>query len=373
MPSVACWRNSARPGRSGEADRVRLAFSDDQVAIRDTVQSFLEDAVTSTSTRAAMADGSGIDRPLWRAMADTLGLTGLGVPEAFGGSALGAVETAIVGEALGAHVAAVPWLASAVIATRAIALGGSDTQRAEWLPRLVDGSAVASVAIEGFTVSDGRLSGRWMFVPHGAVADVFVVLAGKQAFLVPTGAAGCTATAQTTLDQTRPLAMLDLVAVDAAPLPALDWAAIEPFAWTAIAADALGGAQACLDRTVVHVKERIQFGRTIGSFQAVKHRLADMLVAIEQARSAVYWAAGEIDANGPDARLASHAAKSFACDTYAECAGHAIQLHGGIGFTWEHDAHLFFKRARADLSLMGSPAWHREQVARLIPLEAACA
>jgi alkylation response protein AidB-like acyl-CoA dehydrogenase len=351
---------------------VRLAFSDDQVAIRDTVHGFLDDAVTSDSTRAAMADGSGVDRPLWQAMANGLGLTGLGVPEAFGGSALGAVETAIVGEALGAHVAAVPWLASAVVATRAIAQGGSDAQRAAWLPRLVEGSAVASFATEGFAVRDGRLSGRSMFVPHGAAADVIVVLADGQGFLVPTDAPGCTVTAQTTLDQTRPLAMLDLE-VEADALPALDWAAIEPFAWTAIAADALGGAQTCLDRTVAHVKDRIQFGRTIGSFQAVKHRLADMLVAIEQARSAVYWAAGEIDAEGTDARLASHAAKSFACDTYAECAGHAIQLHGGIGFTWEHDAHLFFKRARADLSLMGAPAWHREQVARLIPLEVACA
>ncbi|QNA86625.1 acyl-CoA/acyl-ACP dehydrogenase [Sphingomonas sp. So64.6b] len=351
---------------------MRLAFSDDQVAVRDAVQAFLAEAVSSESTRTAMADGSGVDWPLWRAMARDLGLTGLAVPEAFGGSELGAVETAIISETLGAHLGAVPWLASTVIATKAISLGGSDTQGAEWLPRLAEGSAIATFATEGFEIRNGRLTGSTPFVPHGNVADLIVACADDQTFLVPTDAVGCTITAQTTLDQTRPLALVTLSDVEAAPLPALDWCDIEPLAWTAIAADSLGGAQACLDRTVAHVKERIQFGRTIGSFQAVKHRLADMLVAIEQARSAVYWAAGEIDAGGPDARLASHAAKSFACDTYADCAGHAIQLHGGIGFTWEHDAHLFFKRARGNMSLMGAPVWHREQIARLMPLEVAC-
>lgn len=344
---------------------MRLAFSDDQIAIRDAVAAFLADTASSEATRAAMADGSGLDRPLWTAMTRDLGLAGLGVPEAFGGSALGAVECAIVSEALGAHVAAVPWLASAVVATRALALGAV----ADWLPRLAEGSAIASFALDGFAVRDGRLSGRCDFVPHGSLADVIVVLTDDGPFLVPPPKGGIAS--QTTLDQTRPYATLALENARGEPL-AIDWRAVEPLAWTAIAADALGGAQACLDRTVAHVNERVQFGRAIGSFQAVKHRLADMLVAIEQARSAVYWAAGEIDAGGADARLAAHAAKSFACDTYAECAGHAIQLHGGIGFTWEHDAHLFFKRARANLSLMGSPAWHREQVARAMPLEVAC-
>jgi len=348
---------------------MRFAFSSDQVAVREAVQAFLSHAASSHGTRAAMGDGSGFDRPLWTAMACELGMTGLGIPEAFGGSALGAVECAIVSEALGAHVAAVPWLGSAVVATRAIVLGGSDAHKAEWLPRLAEGSTIATFAADGFAIRDGRLSGTSAFVPHGNVADVIVVLAESQAFLVP--AADGAISTQTTLDQTRPYATLTLDGIDAQPL-ALDWSAVEPLAWTAIAADALGGAQACLDHTVAHVKERIQFGRAIGSFQAVKHRLADMLVAIEQARSAVYWAAGEIDADGPDARLAAHAAKSFACDTYSQCAGHAIQLHGGIGFTWEHDAHLYFKRARANLSLMGASSWHREQIARLLPLEAAC-
>lgn len=352
---------------------MRLAFTDDQLAIRETVTAFLAGSVTGDRTRAAMDDGTGLDRHLWQAMAGDLGLTGLAVPEEFGGSGLGAVEAAIVGEALGTHTAAVPWLASAVIATRAVRDGSDHALNARWLPRLADGSVVAALAQGTFTSHGTRLSGEAPFVQHGGTADLLVVHSDARLWLIEADARGVALTPRTSLDQTRPFARLTLDDADAVPLDGSDWASVEPLAWTAIAADALGGAQACLDRTVAHVSERIQFGRTIGSFQAVKHRLADMLVAIEQARSAVYWAAGEIDAGGDDARLAAHAAKSFACDTYAECAGHMIQLHGGIGFTWEHDAHLYFKRARANLSLMGAPAWHREQIARTMPLEAACA
>jgi alkylation response protein AidB-like acyl-CoA dehydrogenase len=141
--------------------------------------------------------------------------------------------------------------------------------------------------------------------------------------------------------------------------------------WICVAAEALGGAQEALDRTVAYAKERVQFGRAIGSFQAYKHRLADMMIEIEQARSAVYWAACAADEQSSDLPLALHAAKSFAADTYAKCAGDMIQLHGGIGFTWEHDAHLFFKRARAIQSMLGNGNWHREQVASMILGEAA--
>ncbi|WP_286771860.1 acyl-CoA dehydrogenase, partial [Sphingomonas sp. 66-10] len=138
--------------------------------------------------------------------------------------------------------------------------------------------------------------------------------------------------------------------------------------WICVAAEALGGAQATLDRTVGYAQERIQFGRQIGSFQAYKHRLADMMVEIEQARSAVYWAACAVDEGSDEAPIALHSAKSFAADTYFRCAGDMIQLHGGIGFTWEHDAHLFFKRAKAIQSMLGTSAWHRERIAQLIGL-----
>ncbi|CAN5326299.1 acyl-CoA dehydrogenase family protein [soil metagenome] len=351
---------------------MRFAFTDDQLAIADAVNCFLADTATSKATRAAMADGTGFDRPLWQALAGELALTGIAVPENYGGTALGMVESAIVGEALGRHVSAVPWVTSVAVATHALVTGGSTEQRDTWLPKLASGDAVATFALGTIAASDGRLSGVAEFVPHGTIADLFLVPTDDGTYLVPPDAPGLTVTGRLSLDQTRPLAYVALEGVIGEPLGDFDWASIEPRAWTAVAADALGGAQACLDHTVAYVQQRIQFGRTIGSFQAVKHQLADMVVAIEQARSAVYWAAGEIDTDGADARLAAHAAKSFACDTYAECAGHAIQLHGGIGFTWEHDAHLYFKRARANLSLAGAPVWHREEIARLIQLDRPC-
>jgi len=351
---------------------VRFAFSDDQLAIAEAVGTFLDNSATSDATRVAMADGSGLDQRLWLALASELGLTGIAAPENYGGSALGMIESAIVGEALGRHVSAVPWMSSVIVATHALLSGGSARQCDTWLPGLVSGETIAGFAIGEIAAVDGRLSGIAAFVPHGTVANLFVVPAGGTTYLVPADAPGVTVLAQLSLDQTRPLAHVTLDGVHGEPLAGFDWRSIEPRLWTAVAADALGGAQACLDRTVAYVQQRVQFGRAIGSFQAVKHQLADMLVAIEQARSAVYWAAGEIDGGGADARLAAHAAKSFACDTYADCAARAIQLHGGIGFTWEHDAHLYFKRARADLSLAGPPTWHREEIARLMELGAPC-
>ena len=351
---------------------MRFAFTEDQLAIANTVDAFLIDAATGDGTRAAMADGTGLDPSLWRAMAVDLGLTGIAVQEAHGGSALGMVEIAMVSEALGRRASAVPWLASVVIATTAIRRGGSTAQCDTWLPRLASGEVIASFAIGDIYTDGSGLSGTADFVPHGAIADLLVVPIGNKTFLVPRSAPGVAVTSHVTMDQTRPLARVTFNDAAAELLPQLDWSTIEPSAWTAIAADALGGAQSCLDTTVAYVQDRVQFGRAIGSFQAVKHQLADMLIAIEQARSAVYWAAGEIDAGGADARLAAHAAKSFACDTYADCAGQAIQLHGGIGFTWEHDAHLFFKRARANASLLGTSSWHREQIAQLMGLGTPC-
>ncbi len=186
--------------------------------------------------------------------------------------------------------------------------------------------------------------------------------------LVDLKAQGITVTAHVTMDQTRPLATITLDGVAAEPLAdaAAAMAGAMAAGWICLAAEALGGAQETLDRTVAYARERVQFGRAIGSFQAYKHRLADMMVEIEQARSAVYWAACALDEGSEEATLALHAAKSFCADTFHMCAGAMIQLHGGIGFTWEHDAHLFFKRARSILTLLGDGPWHREQIANLV-------
>jgi alkylation response protein AidB-like acyl-CoA dehydrogenase len=175
------------------------------------------------------------------------------------------------------------------------------------------------------------------------------------------------------MDQTRPLARVTLNKVAAEPLadPVAAIKAVHAGGWICLAAEALGGAQACLDRTIDYAKERVQFGRAIGSFQAYKHRLADMMIEIEQARSAVYWAACAVDEGSEEAELALHAAKSFCADTFFMCASNMIQLHGGIGFTWEHDAHLYFKRARSIQTMLANGNWHREQIATMILGEAA--
>jgi len=350
---------------------MHFAFTDEQAMIAETAKAFFAEQATSERTRAAMAR-TGVDDALWQAFTAELGLAGVAVPESEGGVGLGMVELAILAEEAGRHVAALPLLASIGLAVPAILAGGSAGQKAR-LPRLAAGDLVASFveAAPGTTWIDGALTGAALHVPHGARADLFVVAVGENAVLVERDAPGLTVTPFTSMDQTRPYARLDFGAVSAEPLaePAAALAAARRTGALVIAADALGGAQACLDRTVAYAQERVQFGRAIGSFQAVKHRLADMMVAVEQARSAVYWAACAIDEGSDEAAFAVHAAKAFACDTYSDAAGEMIQLHGGIGFTWEHDAHLYFKRARSNRSLLGTPDWHREQIAALAGLD----
>ncbi|WP_332818181.1 acyl-CoA dehydrogenase family protein [Sphingopyxis sp.] len=357
---------------------MHFAFTDEQGMIAETAKAFFAENATSERTRAAMAD-TGVDRALWQAFTGELGLAGVAIPEAMGGVGLGMVELAILAEEAGRHTAALPFLASLGLAAPAILAGGSEEQKARLLPKLASGELVASFAVAsadgapGATLGDDTLTGAALHVPHGAAADLFVVVATNGVAIVERGAPGLGITPLTSMDQTRPYARLDFGGVAAEALADPRAAANAAFAtgWLAIAADALGGAQACLDRTVAYAQERVQFGRAIGSFQAVKHRLADMMVAIEQARSAVYWAACAIDEGSDEAEFAVHAAKAFACDTYSHCAGEMIQLHGGIGFTWEHDAHLYFKRARSNASLLGTPDWHRERVAGLTGLDEA--
>ncbi|WP_298287367.1 acyl-CoA dehydrogenase family protein [Novosphingobium sp.] len=346
---------------------MEFAFTEEQAMIAETARGFFAENATSERTRKAMA-ADGIDRALWSSFCTELGLAGIGVPEELGGVGLGMVEFALIAEAAGAQVAALPLLGNAR-AAHALVAGGTDAQKAKWLPALVSGEVIATSAWSAdAVVGEGTLSGTFRFAPHGAVADLLVLTAGDKCLLVEASAPGVTITPHVTMDQTRPLATITL-----------DGAAAEPFAdhaaanhalhvtgWIGLAAEALGGAQAALDRTVAYSKERVQFGRQIGSFQAYKHRLADMMIEIEQARSAVYWAACAVDEGSDEAQIALHSAKAFCADTFHMCAGNMIQLHGGIGFTWEHDAHIFFKRARSISSMLGDSQWHREQIAALV-------
>lgn len=347
---------------------MEFAFNDEQRMIAETALAFFAENATSERTRAAMS-GEGIDRELWIAFCQELGLSGIGIPEEVGGAGLGLIELAIIAEAAGAQVAALPMLGSLVMGARALAYGGTAEQKETVLPELLSGEKIAAYVHDANLSHDGdSLTAHDDFVAHGASANVLIVTSNTGAWLIEADAPGVTITPQTTMDQTRPLAKVSLTKAKAQPLadPASAIAKAHQAAFVAVAAEALGGAQACLDRTVSYSKERVQFGRQIGSFQAYKHRLADMMIEIEQARSAVYWAACAADEASDEAEMAMHAAKSFATDTYFRCAGDMIQLHGGIGFTWEHDAHLFFKRARATQSALGSNAWHRAKIADMI-------
>lgn len=352
---------------------MEFAFTQEQQMIAETAHAFFAENATSERTRKAMAS-DGVDRALWQAFCQELGLSGVGLPEKAGGSGLGLVELAIISEAAGTQVAALPMLGSLMQAAQAIAAGGSDAQWTEGLPGLISGERISGYFHDAALRANGdRLTGGSRFVAHGSSADMFVVTDMQQMWIVRADARGVTVTAQTGMDQTRPFAHVELNDVPGERLsdPAAALPAAHRTAFVAIAAEALGGAQACLDRTVAYAKERVQFGRPIGSFQAYKHRLADMMIEIEQARSAVYWAACAVDEGSEDAPLAVHAAKSFAADTFFRCAGDMIQLHGGIGFTWEHDAHLYFKRARSLQTMLGSGNWHREKIATMILGEAA--
>ncbi|RVT93256.1 acyl-CoA dehydrogenase family protein [Sphingomonas crocodyli] len=330
---------------------MRFAFTDEQAMIAETANDLFVGEATSERTRAAMAD-AGCDRALWDSLSAT-GFVGVHMPGDVGGSELGMVELAIIAEAAGRQVAAVP-----LIATQAALSALQADGRADLIERVLGGQ-VATLALAGG------------LAPHGTIADLFLI--EQDGGLVVADRDAVEVGAGVTMDQTRPLAQVKLTGAPIATLSAKALDVAKHTGWIAVAADALGGAQACLDRTVEYVKERQQFGQAIGGFQAIKHRLADMMVEIEQARSAVYWAACAVDEGAEDAELALHSAKAFAADAYATCAGAMIQLHGGIGFTWEHDAHLFFKRAQADRTLFGSSAQHREAIAQIIGLGAIAA
>ncbi|HEX2795324.1 MAG TPA: acyl-CoA dehydrogenase [Croceicoccus sp.] len=342
-----------------------FALNEEQQMIAETARAFFAENATSEATRVAMA-ADGIDRATWKAFCEDLGLAGLTAPEAFDGAGLGMVELATVAEAAGAQVAAVPLLGH-VMAIAAVDAGGDEAQKAEWLPRLAAGEIICAVGFAEDLTGEATLAGLIALVPHGAGATHLLVLGKDRAALVDLVQSGVKVAPRVTMDQTRPYADIAVndvaAAVLADPVAARDAALAA--GWLCLSAEALGAAQAALDKTVAYAKERVQFGRPIGSFQAYKHRLADMMVEIEQARSAVYWAACAIDEGDPQAPLAIHSAKAFCADTARMVAGNMIQLHGGIGFTWEHDAHLYFKRARAISTLLGDGDWHREQVAKL--------
>lgn len=351
-------------------------LTEDQRFIQESAERFLAEAAGPDALRAVVEGSTGFDEALWAQLAGEMGFAGLMVPEQYSGSGLGAVEMALVLEQTGRTLAAVPFFETAVLAVQAILQAGIESQKAEWLPQLATGQLKAAFAgtAERPTLSGTRLTGTAKFVTFGHVADLLVVATSDNSLVVlPAKTPGIEVAYQHSLDRTRRFAHIrfDVEVPASAVLGTAGGAEAAIRRVLAIgsgllAAEQTGGAQYCLDTTVEYSKQRVQFGRVIGSFQAVKHTMADMMVKIEASRSAFLYAAAAIDENGDELEEACAVARSWASDCYNWCAGEAIQLHGGIGFTWEHHCHLYFKRARATSSWLGSPAQTRETLAKII-------
>jgi alkylation response protein AidB-like acyl-CoA dehydrogenase len=375
---------------------MQFAHTEDQRLIRESARTFLGARAGAAQLRAALLQPGGYDAQLWRSMAGELGWTGLAIPEAYGGAGLGWVELCILQEEQGRRLVPSPFFATVGIAAPIIGAAGREEQRGTLLRRITAGELRIGCALSG---ADGRpppdgvtvelrnsgagytLSGVADFVIHGDSADLLLVLArtpgssgeaGLSVAVVPAGCAGLAVQPHVMLDLTRPMSRVEFAGVAVSREQLLGEAggageAVQrglDLARIALASEALGGAEALLEMTTAYAKQRVQFGRPIGSFQAIKHRLADMLIEVEAARSAAWYAACVADERGEELAEAAAIAKSCCCDVFFDCAANAIQLHGGIGFTWEHEAHLYFKRARASAVLLGTPAWQRERLMR---------
>ncbi|MGP4048513.1 acyl-CoA dehydrogenase family protein [Streptomyces sp. 2A115] len=370
-----------------------FAFSEEQEQLGRTVRAFLADTSPETEVRRLMETPEGFDRALWRRMGTELGLQGLAVPEEYGGAGCGPVEVGVVMEEMGRALLCAPFLSSAVLATTTLLRCADEDARKRLLPGLASGEFVGTLALtedsarwdaEGVqltareTKGSWRLTGHKMFVLDGATADVVLTVArtgeGIGVFWVDGDAGGLTREPLPTMDPTRRQARLDYQDVPATRLRthADGWDLVSEVldrAAVALAAEQVGVASRALDTAVEYAKVRHQFGRPIGSFQAVKHLLADVLLEVESARAAAHYAL--LAAENEDAELPAVAslAKAFCSEACVQATAENIQVHGGIGFTWEHPAHLYLKRAKTSQLLFGDPAYHRELLARRIGME----
>jgi alkylation response protein AidB-like acyl-CoA dehydrogenase len=355
---------------------VNFDTSDEQELLQATLSRFLEGECPPTRLREIFDGDTGHDPALWKGLVD-LGIAGLAIPEAHGGAGLEVIDLALAAETLGYAAAPGPFLGHA-LASVAIAAGGSEAQQRAWLPRLASGEAVGSVALgepgggwlpEQWTIAGGaRLSGAKSFVPHAQAADVFVVgTAGGGLALVERGARGVAITPCEGVDRTRRLAGLALDGVAADPLANGTAAAarLRDVALVLCAADAFAAGSRLLDLSVAYAGTRRQFGVTISHFQALKHQLANMAVEIEPARGLWWYAAHAIDHVPADAPRFAALAKAHVTERAMQLARDAVEAHGGIGFTWECDVQIWFKRALFDRAWLGTPELHRERAAVL--------
>jgi alkylation response protein AidB-like acyl-CoA dehydrogenase len=359
---------------------VNFGLSDDQVLLKDTIRRFLADECPTTQVRAIMEGESGHDAKLWQGLAD-LGLLGLAIPDRFGGAGLELLDVGLAAEEIGYAATPGPFLGAA-LATVALNESGNETACRRWLPDIASGKTVATFALgeedcewapERLTTAatGANLSGAKTLVPYAGVADLFVVAAIEAGepglWLVERGARGMTITPRGGIDMTR---RVDHVAFDGTPATPLARGrrAIDrtrDAGLVLVAADAYGGARRCLDMTTEYALTRQQFGQIIGAFQAVKHQLADLAAEIEPALSLWWYAAHAFDHIPDQAERHAALAKALLTDLYDRATRVATELHGGIGFTWEFDLHLWFRRAIFDRGFLGEAAYHRARAAAL--------
>ncbi len=360
-----------------------FGFTEEQNELRSTAARFLDEKSSSADVRRLMETTEGFDEATWKQIAD-LGWTGMAIPEEYGGVGFGFVELTVLMEEMGKKLFCAPFFSSVILGANAILNAGSEEQKKELLPGIADGTtrpALAFVEPSGkwevdsaeVTGSGGKLTGTKMYVVDGATANLLIVSAkdssGISLFVVDPDADGVTRTGLQTLDMTRKQAKIEfnntpatLLGTSGAGTEALQ-KTLEQAA-CALSAEMVGGAQACLDASTTYAKERYQFGRPIGSFQAIKHKCANMLMEVEMARSAAYYAGWAAAEDPEELSLAASLAKAYCSDAYFHAAAENIQIHGGIGFTWEHDAHLYFRRAKSDEIYLGDATYHRELVAQ---------
>lgn len=373
---------------------MNFGFTEEQDFLRSTAREFLENEFPMTAVRELLDDARGYRPETWKQMAE-LGWIGILVPEEYGGSGLGFVDLVVVLEEMGRSLLPSPFLAN-LQGMLAVLRAGSDTQKKELLPAVAAGDRILSFAITEEagtedpadlqlraepTGSGYSLNGTKLFVPDAQSADVLVVAArtggageaGLSLVLVDRDAPGLEITPLESMDQTRRIAEVGFSDTPAQLLGAADsgwqtWEWVRDRALVALSADAVGGCEKVLEDSVSYAKERIQFGKPIGVNQAIKHKCADMLIQVESSKSISRYAAWAVAEELSEAPLAAAMAKAYTSEAYRHCTAENIQIHGGVGFTWEYDCHLYFKRAKAVEVTYGDPSFQRERVAQLLEL-----
>jgi alkylation response protein AidB-like acyl-CoA dehydrogenase len=383
---------------------MQFAFTQEQEMIRETAAAFLAEVSDSAAIRTAMATERGYDSALWQRICKEMYWQAIHVPEAYGGMGLGYVEVVAMMEQMGRFLLCSPFFATVCLGANALRIAGSEEQQTLWLGKLCEGELTATLAFNGGSASwdanaitatcrcEGEhyvLDGDYRYVLDGHTASLLVVAArvegsrdaeGVSLFLLPADTQGVKRQWLPTMDQARKQAAVQMTSV-MLPADALlgelgqGWKSLSKvldLATIALTAEQVGGCQQLLDMTVAYTGQRVQFNRTIASYQAVKHKAADMMLKTEVARSAIYYAAcvaqGALE-GGPlvdELAEAASVAKSYCSDAYFSIAGDALQLFGGVGFTWEYDVHLYFKRAKSSEHLLGNGAQHRERLAHLL-------